>query len=291
MTHAVFQALEEEPFGKKWYVWCHPETLHELRDECQSMRTEDNPIPPTPEERFGREFKADRLLPKGEYFALPDKIKYFDELTCLKHPPGELVEQVVEYCGPKSYRKQEAFENVIRVRLPFKLEFVEYRFLHDALDIEIPVLQRLIDKHIPKDHPPVDPRSVEWETADDLEVNAGVEIDGDTYWVWRETDPKMTTVPFTYSVSDRELVEYSERFFIDQAERAFVESATDAIGTERTDTLISRRHEMADTEFSQTLSEGSADDELSYEIEEVEVGHKVMKTDALVMNRKISQLE
>lgn len=285
MSHQVFQALEQEPFSKQWYVWCHPETLHELREECQSMRTEDDPIPPTLSERFGREFKADHLLPKGEYFVWPEDVTDFDELTALEHPPGEFVEQTLQYHDIKSYNRHGSFTSMMRVLLPFRLEYVEYRFKHDKIDMDIPELRRLIDKRVPEDHPPVDPSVVEWETGENLEVEAGVQIDGESYWVWRETGDIHRRVPFTYAVSDRELTEYGEDFFREQAMRAFVEEAVEEIGTERTEDIVSRRHSVSDVEFSKQLSDDAPDYE--YEIEEVNVGHKVMKTDALVMNSRL----
>jgi len=46
----IWETLRDEPFGVEWSAWCHPETLRDLRDDCQSLRDKDDPIPHVPDD-------------------------------------------------------------------------------------------------------------------------------------------------------------------------------------------------------------------------------------------------
>lgn len=143
MTSEFEQRIQEEIENapNDWQIWCHPETLHQFDIDCRSFG---DPIPQTPKERTGKEFKPDIMLPRGEFFALPESItelKYGFE--ALEHPPGAFVRELLHAQGINSNGNKH------NVELFYRIGEVEHRFNVDKLKeaVEIPVLDDLIKTH------------------------------------------------------------------------------------------------------------------------------------------------
>lgn len=250
MMENVLEALDSEPFGERWKIWCHPKTLRELYVELR----EENTMPPTPEQRFNRDFSVDRHLPEDEFFTLPgDIMDLTAEFEYLEHPPGAFVSQLIDTQGITQH--DEDVETVFSTQLYYDVDAIEYRFDHDTIaTASIPALADLIKKHVPDDHPAVAPDMVEWVSDKELlEVDAGVEIDGSYYWVWRENYSNQTLlkpVLFHYTVSDWELADGSDdvrAFHVDCARRQFLELAIKHINTTDTAKLKGYREEKLST--------------------------------------------
>jgi hypothetical protein len=227
----ILETLRDEPFGVEWSAWCHPETLRDLRDDCQSLRTKDDPIPPTPRERFGRDFVADPALPRDEFFVYPEDVTEFID-AYVTHPPRRLVEQLIERQGIDA--RDEDYNTVVTTTLWYSLEETRHEFDVDAIkDVErIPALRQLIERHVPDDHPPASPELVEWEsTSDYLDVDVT-----DTTWRWTMdyTDSDVASrVQFSYRVAHRDLLEMHEDHVIGAMD-AFARRAIDTVNSTET---------------------------------------------------------
>lgn len=269
-TERVKEAINEEPFGKTWSVWCHPHTFRELIEDCASLQSKENL---TPKELFGRQFTTDRHLPKDEFFSLPDSVSELKTET-LRTPPGQFVRELIESQGVR--RIDDDMATHVRVDLWYEVTEMEYWFDMDQIKQaeEIKPLRDLINKHIPEDHPPASPEHVDWESTDDrLEVDAGVEKDGDYYWVWKEHHQESyRRVPFTYSIDTLQVVDENEiEYHLSEARKHFVELAIDTIGETQRSTI-----------------EGTVRKPDSG-IETVEVGEQITELDGLQMTPREAQ--
>lgn len=276
----VYSTLEDQPFRTgDWPIWCHPETYNDLQHD-----TDDVDVFLTPQERFGRQFSRDPHLEQGEFYLFPDDVyDYIPEKKKQKRPPGVHLRKLFQVTS-----LDESFSTIIKGKLLYSVDKTEYRFDIDSLSKaeSIPVLKDLIDEHLPDDHPPVAPDSVDWETMTDT---LDVSVEGDQ-WVWTidHCTDAVTNVEFTYSVSHRDVI--NDHMLETTAEEAldnFVELAYDLVGDTESREITGRHEEvvMPDAEPSGDLLSDEPPGDEFHKTKDVNsrVGTEVRHLDAIYM--------
>lgn len=291
MIDELWEQLEDAP--QNYSVWCHPATYRELVDESQG-RDDYAAVPPTPEERFGKDFCVDHSISKRQFRLLPESVDDLtDENIYQSAPLHTHVRELINQSDVSVSQKD--LESVIRVELAYEAIETQYKFEVEKIKEteSIPLLERLIRQFVPENHPPASPEHVIWESNDDV-----LEIDyGGKYWTWTYShENAVKRVPFTYTVDARQIQELESidpyEYHFDIAIDEFTELAIETIGTTQTKPIIGWKYtaKNIDDELLITQSgEPVIDDEMPEEFEfkekrvDIEVGQKIDTYGDMVM--------